>query len=71
MSPVRPTVTVLRLRGEPEHYRLRETLTRAAHPHVWIDADSPAGEGLWLARAPEAALQVVPDGDAVVAGGLD
>ena len=40
MSPVRPTVTVVGLRDEPEHHRLRDMLTRIAQPHDWLEAGS-------------------------------
>jgi thioredoxin reductase (NADPH) len=67
MSPVRPTVTMVGLRDEPEHHRLRDLLTRAAQPHEWVDADSPEGLALLQTRAPaEADLPVLIDGDEVL-----
>jgi thioredoxin reductase (NADPH) len=40
MSPVRPEVTVVGRRLEPEHHRLRDLLTRMAQPFRWLEADS-------------------------------
>ena len=69
MSPPRPNVTVVGRRLEPEDYRLRDFLTRAAQPHAYYEAGSPqADEVLDRAGAREAALPVVLDGDVVYAG---
>ena len=67
MSPVRPTVAVVGRRGEPEHYRLRDFLTRAAQPYEWHEADSADGKRL-LSRhgLTDEALPVVIDGDDIV-----
>ena len=46
MSPVRPTVTVVGRRHEPEDHRLRDLLTRIAQPYDWHDADAPDGVAL-------------------------
>jgi thioredoxin reductase (NADPH) len=69
MSPVRPTVTVVGRRLEPEHWRLRDFLTRAAQPHEWYEADSAEGAQL-LARlgVNGAPLPVLVDGDDVLTG---
>ena len=40
MSPVRPTVTLIGRRLEPEHHRVRDFLTRIAQPYVWLEAGS-------------------------------
>ena len=45
MSPIRPTVRIVGLRLDPEHYRLRDFLTRAAQPHEWLEAGSEARPG--------------------------
>jgi thioredoxin reductase (NADPH) len=69
VSPPRPNVTVVGRRLEPEDYRLRDFLTRAAQPHAYYEAGSPqADEVLDRAGAREAALPVVLDGDVVYAG---
>jgi len=62
-------VQVVGRRLEPEHYRLRDFLTRAAQPHDFYEADSPQAEAV-LARAGArgAELPVVVDGDSVYAG---
>ena len=69
MSPVRPDVKVVGRRLDPEHYRLRDFLTRAAQPHTWFEVGSDAAQEL-LARHglvdPE--LPVVIDGDQALAG---
>ena len=46
MSPVRPTVTVVGRRLEPEHHRLRDFLTRAAQPYEWREAGTPEADAL-------------------------
>ena len=66
MSPVRPTVRLVGARLEPEHYRLRDFLTRIAQPHEWIDAGSPEAERLFAELGlVEPELPVVVDGDDV------
>src|SRR5688572_22555864 len=69
MSPVRPAVTVVGRRLEPEDHRVRDLLTRAAQPFTWLDAGTPEGDAA-LARhgASEAALPVVLDDGRVLAG---
>jgi thioredoxin reductase (NADPH) len=68
VSPPRPNVTVVGRRLEPEDYRLRDFLTRAAQPHAYYEAGSPqADEVLEKAGAREAALPVVVDGNVVYA----
>jgi thioredoxin reductase (NADPH) len=68
VSPPRPSVTVVGRRLEPEDYRLRDFLTRAAQPHAYYEAGSPqADDVLDRAGAREAALPVVLDGDVVYA----
>lgn len=68
MSPPRPSVTVVGRRLEPEDYRLRDFLTRAAQPHEFYEAGSPQADAvLDRAGAREAELPVVLDGDAVYA----
>jgi thioredoxin reductase (NADPH) len=67
--PPRPTVQVVGRRLEPEHYRLRDFLTRAAQPHEFFEAGSPAADALLAeAGATAAPLPVVVDGDTVHAG---
>jgi thioredoxin reductase (NADPH) len=53
-------------RLDPEHYRLRDFLTRIAQPHEWHDAGTPeARELLAGTGAEKAALPVLVDGDEV------
>jgi thioredoxin reductase (NADPH) len=67
MSPIRPTVTLIGLRDEPEHHRLRDLLTRIAQPYVWVEASSPEGTRLLRERAPaDARLPVLIDGEDVL-----
>src|SRR5215212_10432135 len=63
MSPVRPIVQVIGRRMEPEHYRLRDFITRIAQPQEWLEAGSPEATRL-LAElgVSDAALPVVVDG---------
>jgi thioredoxin reductase (NADPH) len=67
--PPRPTLKVVGRRLDPEHYRLRDFLTRAAQPHEFYEAGSAQAEAV-LAEAGVngAALPVVVDGDTVHAG---
>ena len=70
MSPIRPTVTVIGRRMDPEHHRLRDFLTRAAQPYVWLEAGSAAAEeALGEHDAVEADLPVlIEEGGQVLAG---
>ena len=64
--PPRPNVTVVGRRLEPEDYRLRDFLTRAAQPHDFYEVGSPqADAALAKVNARDAALPVVLDGDDV------
>jgi thioredoxin reductase (NADPH) len=64
--PPRPSVTVVGRRLDPEDYRLRDFLTRAAQPHEFYEAGSPkADDVLAKAGASGATLPVVVDGDTV------
>src|SRR4051794_33069797 len=66
MSPVRPTVQVIGERLDPEHYRLRDFLSRTAQPHEWYEAGSPVATELLTSHALDgAALPVVIDGEEV------
>ena len=54
-------------RLEPEHYRLRDFLTRAAQPHVFYEAGTPEAEAILAeAGAPGAELPVVVEEDRTV-----
>lgn len=69
MSPVRSNVRLVGWRHEPEHYRLRDALTRMAQPHEWLDADSAQAEVLLAQHgAASATLPVVIDDDGVLTG---
>jgi thioredoxin reductase (NADPH) len=69
MSPVRPRVTVVGLRLDPAHHRLRDVLTRTAQPHDFLEAGTPeADAALAAAGATRAQLPVLIDGDEVHAG---
>jgi thioredoxin reductase (NADPH) len=69
VSPVRPTVLMVGRRLDPEHYRLRDFLTRIAQPHDWIEAGSPeAGELLARLGLEDPPLPVVVDGEQVLTG---
>jgi thioredoxin reductase (NADPH) len=67
--PPRPRVKVVGRRLEPEDYRLRDFLTRAAQPHDWYEAGTPAAEALLAeAGAAGARLPVLVDGSEVHTG---
>jgi thioredoxin reductase (NADPH) len=67
MSPVRPTVLVIGTRLDPEHYRLRDFLTRTAQPHEWYELGSPEATELIERRGlgADVALPVLIDGDEI------
>ena len=67
MSPVRPTVTLIGRRLDPNHYQLRDFLTRIAQPHNWHEAGSPEADAALGAHGlATAELPVVIDGDEVM-----
>jgi thioredoxin reductase (NADPH) len=67
--PPRPPLKVVGRRLDPEDYRLRDFLTRAAQPHDFYEAGSPTADAvLTEAGATGAELPVVVDGDTVHAG---
>jgi thioredoxin reductase (NADPH) len=67
--PPRPTVKVVGHRLDPDHYRLRDFLTRGAQPHEFHEAGTPPADALLAeAGANGAALPVVVDGDTVHTG---
>lgn len=67
MSPVRPTVTVIGRRLEPDHYKVRDFLTRIAQPYEWHEAGSDEADRLLTEHgAVTAALPVVLDGDEAI-----
>src|ERR687896_2137617 len=69
MSSLRPTLTVVGRRHEPEHHRLRDFLTRVAQPFEWVEAGTPeAGGALGDRGLAEARLPVVIDRDESVSG---
>ena len=67
MSPVRPTVTLIGRRLEPEHHRVRDFLTRIAQPYEWLEAGSAdADAALARLRSSELELPILVDGDGVL-----
>jgi thioredoxin reductase (NADPH) len=69
VSPVRPTVQVVGRSFDPEHYRLRDVLTRTAQPYEFFEAGSPEADELLATRGfTSAELPVVVDGDDVYTG---
>jgi thioredoxin reductase (NADPH) len=65
--PVRPNIRVIGRALDPELYRLRDYLTRAAQPHDWLEPDSEEGRTLLAEYGlADADLPVVFDGDEVV-----
>ena len=64
MSSLRPTLTVVGRRLEPEHHRLRDFLTRVAQPFAWLEADTPEADRALRERGmSEVELPVVIDRD--------
>src|SRR3954452_17482597 len=69
MSPVRPTVHVVGRRMDPEHYRIRDFLTRTAQPYEWHEAGSAEADLLLdQLGLGDATLPVVVDSDATLTG---
>jgi thioredoxin reductase (NADPH) len=69
VSPPRPTVKVVGRRLDPDDYRLRDFLTRAAQPHEFYEVGSAQADAVLAdAGAEGAALPVVVDGDTFHAG---
>jgi thioredoxin reductase (NADPH) len=69
MSSLRPTLTVVGRRLEPEHHRLRDFLTRVAQPFEWVEAGTPEADRVLAERRPaEAELPIVIDRDESVTG---
>jgi thioredoxin reductase (NADPH) len=69
VSPVRPEVTVVGRRHEPEHHRLRDYLTRTAQPFRWLEAGSPEADLAITERGvADADLPVLIDGEDVHVG---
>ncbi len=69
MSPVRPTVQVVGRRLEPEHYALRDFLTRIAQPHDWYEAGSPEADEILASHGlVDPPLPVLVDEDLVLTG---
>ena len=67
--PPRPPLNVVGRRLDPDDYRLRDFLTRAAQPHDFYEAGTPEADAVLAeAGAAGAALPVVVDGDTVHAG---
>lgn len=63
MSPIRPTVQVVGRSLDPEHYHLRDFLTRTAQPYEFFEAGSPEAEQLLATRGSAGTeLPVVVDG---------
>ena len=70
MTSLRPTLTVVGRRLEPEHHRLRDFLTRVAQPFEWVEAGTDeAARVLGERGLGQADLPVVIDGDESVTGG--
>ena len=67
MSPVRPRVKVVGRRLDPEHWRLRDFLTRTAQPHQWIEAGTPEADALLAELGlPASAIPVLVEQDGTV-----
>jgi thioredoxin reductase (NADPH) len=68
MTPVRPTVTVIGYRLDPDHYRVRDFLTRIAQPYEWHEAGSQAAEDVLRRHGAKGRqLPAVIDGEHVIA----
>jgi hypothetical protein len=62
MTSLRPTLTVVGRRLDPEHHRLRDFLTRVAQPFEWVEAGTEEADRVLGERAlARAGLPVVID----------
>ncbi len=62
--PPRPTLKIVGRRLDPDDYRLRDFLTRAAQPHEFYEAGTPQADAVLAeAGAKDAELPVVVEGD--------
>jgi thioredoxin reductase (NADPH) len=69
VTSLRPTLTVVGRRLEPEHHRLRDMLTRVAQPFEWIEEGTPESDATLAERGlADAELPVVIDRDESVTG---
>src|SRR5918999_1200818 len=69
MTSLRPTLTVVGRRLEPEHHRLRDFMTRIAQPFEWVEAGTDAaGRALGDRGLAGVELPVVIDRDESVTG---
>ena len=69
MTSLRPTLTVVGRRLEPEHHRLRDFMTRIAQPFEWVEAGADAaGRALGERGLAGVELPVVIDRDESVTG---
>ena len=69
MTSLRPTLTVVGRRLEPEHHRLRDFMTRIAQPFEWVEAGTDAaGRALGERGLAGVELPVVIDRDESVTG---
>jgi thioredoxin reductase (NADPH) len=67
VSPVRPRVKVVGRRLDPEHWRVRDFLTRTAQPHEWIEAGTPEADALLAELGlPASAIPVLVEQDGTV-----
>jgi thioredoxin reductase (NADPH) len=69
VSPIRPTVTVVGRRLDPNDHRLRDFLTRIAQPYEWVETGSPEAERvLGAAGLVDPPLPVVLENDQTLVG---
>jgi thioredoxin reductase (NADPH) len=67
-SSLRDDITLICERSNPEHFRLRELLTRSAQPHDWFEPGSPEAAELLKDYPDDLPLPVLIDGDVVMPG---
>jgi thioredoxin reductase (NADPH) len=67
-SNLRDDITLICERSNPEHFRLREMLTRAAQPHDWFEPGTPQAQELLKDHPEDLELPILIDGDTVMPG---
>jgi thioredoxin reductase (NADPH) len=68
VTNLRPTLQLICERANPEHFRLRDLLSRAAQPHVWYEPDSPQAQEIYARFGSDLRLPVIVDGEKITQG---
>ncbi|HEV7918074.1 MAG TPA: NAD(P)/FAD-dependent oxidoreductase [Solirubrobacterales bacterium] len=67
-TSARDRVTLICNRSDPEHFRIRDLLTRIAQPFDWFEPDDPRAKAILENVGTDVDLPVLVDGDSVSTG---